>query len=340
MIDRFQTLGDAVWRALRLIAEESTQVKLGWLVLGTVLYFVSQAVRTRAWFNILRAAQPDAPALRARDVTAAYFAGAGLNGVVPARGGDLVKLYLVHRRAPRAPYSTLAATFVPETLFETAFGTGLVVWALAQGFLPVPVPTHELPGLDVSFVLAHPVVSAIAVGLGAAATVLVVRWVRRRATAFVRRVHQGFAILARPRDFVVGVVTWQVLARALRLVALACSLAAFALPVSVSTAVLVMAAQGGGRIVPLAPVSTGLRLAMLSYGFVEVTGHAVDIAAITAFTFGLGVLHLAVGLVISAVVLVATLGTPDPRRAIAAARRARDARREGGGDGVTAGSAG
>ena len=56
---------------------------------------------------------------------------------------------------------------------------------------------------------------------------------------------------------------------------------AFGLPVTAVTVMLVMAAQGGGRIIPIAPVSTGLRLVMLSYGFAQVTGERVDIAAIT-----------------------------------------------------------
>ena len=77
-------------------------------------------------------------------------------------------------------------------------------------------------------------------------------------------------------------------------------MAAFALPVTVATVVLVMAAQGGGRIIPLAPACAGLRLAMLSYGFVEVTGQAVDIAAITAFTFGVGALLMVAGLFVAA----------------------------------------
>jgi len=50
----------------------------------------------------------------------------------------------------------------------------------------------------------------------------------------------------------------------------------------------VMAAHGGGRIIPVAPASAGLRIAMLTYGFVAVTGDAVDIARITAFSFGAG----------------------------------------------------
>jgi hypothetical protein len=82
-----------------------------------------------------------------------------------------------------------------------------------------------------------------------------------------------------------------------------------------------MAAQGGGRIIPLAPASAGLRLAMLSYGFVEVTGETVDIASITAFTVGVSAVVGLVGLVVSAAILLREFGTLHPRRAVAAARQ-------------------
>jgi hypothetical protein len=93
-------------------------------------------------------------------------------------------------------------------------------------------------------------------------------------------------------------------------------MAAFALPVTVATVMLVMAAQGGGRIIPLAPVSAGLRIAMLGYGFVEVTGEAVDIASITAFSFGVGALLLVTGVALSIAILGRELGTVSPRRMV------------------------
>ena len=93
------------------------------------------------------------------------------------------------------------------------------------------------------------------------------------------------------------------------------------LPVTLSTVVLVMAAQGGGRIIPLAPASAGLRLAMLSYGFVEVTHQAVDIAAITTFTFGVGAVLSVSGLLVAGVILAREFGTLSPRTAMAAARQ-------------------
>jgi uncharacterized membrane protein YbhN (UPF0104 family) len=318
-------LGDALRtanHALDLLFDRAASVDPLLALLGVVLYIVAQAVRTRGWHTILRAAYPDATALRPRHTMAAYLAGAGLNGIIPARGGDIVKLWLLHRRIPGARYPTLAATFVPETMFETAFGTGLVIWALARGFLPVPTASGEMPHVDVSLILGHPILSLFGAGAAAAAGTAVYRLLRRRVSDLTARLAQGVAILHSPRRFVTGVASWQALGRLIRLGSLAAFMQAFSLPVTVATVVLVMAAQGGGRIIPLAPASAGLRLAMLSYGFVEVTGHAVDIAEITAFTFGVGALLMLTGLLVGLGALGAELETWSPRRAVGAARDA------------------
>jgi hypothetical protein len=158
------------------------------------------------------------------------------------------------------------------------------------------------------------VLSAVAVAIvGAGAW-----WLVRR---LGRQLRQAMAILGTPVRFVTGVASWQALARLIRLGSLAAFMAAFDLPVTAATVVLVMAAQGGGRILPLAPVSAGLRLAMLSYGFVEVTGKPVDIAAITAVTFGVSAVLCLAGLLLALGILAHELGTVSPRRAVAAARR-------------------
>jgi hypothetical protein len=308
--------------ALELLLDRAASVNPWLCALGIIAYILAQAVRPRGWHTIIRAAYPNATGLRPRNTMAAYLAGAGLNGVIPARGGDIVKLWLLHRRIPGARYPTLAATFVPETLFETLFGFGLVVWALSRGFLPVPTSSGELPHVDVTLVIEHPFLSIGAVALVTGAACLLYRALRRRVSDLASRLRQGVVILRQPRHFITGVASWQALARLIRLGSLALFMEAFHLPVTVATVVLVMAAQGGGRILPLAPASAGLRLAMLSYGFVETTGHAVDIAAITTFTFGVGALLMVVGLVVGLVALGAELETWSPRRALAAARHA------------------
>lgn len=314
MLEQVDAAARSASHAIGLIVDRAASVDLRWLAAGTLLYFVAQAVRTRGWYTILRAAYPGATDLRAGDVARAYLAGAGINAIVPVRGGDVIKLAMVHRRIDGARYPTLAATFVPDALCEAAFGAALVAWALANGFLPVPTANGELPAIDVSLVVNHPITSAL---VAAAATVvgwLLVRLLRAQ-------LRQGMAILGTPRRFFTGVVSWQALARLIRLASLAAFMAAFALPVTVATVVLVMAAQGGGRILPLAPASAGLRLVMLSYGFVEVTGHQVDIAAITAFSFGVGAVLGLAGLVLALTIIGGEFGTLSPRRAVAIARQ-------------------
>ncbi len=321
MLDAINDILLAAAHAASLILRDTADVNPWLLVLGTVLYVFSQAIRTRGWHTIIKAAYPDSP-LMPRHTMTAYLAGSGLNAVIPARGGDVVKLALVRRRIDDSSYATLAGTFVPETVFETLFGTALVAWALSQGFLPVPTSSGELPSLDVTFVIRHPFVTAAILASLVAVVLIIGRTLQRGATTLLDRFRVGLTIFGTPRRFVTGVASWQALARIVRLGSLAAFMGAFSLPVTVTTVVLVMAAQGGGRIIPLAPASAGLRLAMLSYGFVEVTGEAVDIAQITAFTFGVGTVLLLSGLLIASAIVWRELGTLNPRRALRVAQEA------------------
>jgi hypothetical protein len=291
------------------------------LVAGVVLHLTSQVVRMRGWWHILRAAYPGCRTLRARDATSAYLAGAGLNALLPARAGDLVKLAVLHKRIPGSCYTTLAATSVPETAFETLCGAALVAWALALGFLPIPLVPGEIPGPDVSWYLTHPVTAWLVTAIAVWTILLVGGSLHRRCRTIARRLGQGFAIFRSPRNYTIHVAGWQALGRLIRLASLACFLAAFALPAGPRTALLVMAAQGGGRIIPIAPVSAGLRIAMLSYGLVELSDQAIDPAAVAAFTFGVSAVLFVVMLAISIVLIGRELQTRSPRLALRRARK-------------------
>jgi hypothetical protein len=256
-------------------------------------------------------------------VAGAHLAGSGLNSILPARSGDFLKLAMIRRRAPEMRYATLAATFIPETIFETLCGTALVIWALAHGFLPVPLSPGELPQVDVSLVMTHPLLCALGAAVAAAVFVLISGWLRRRGSRLVGSVRQGLAIMSDPRSFITGVASWQAVSRLIRLAGLACFMEAFGLPLTLRTAVLVMAAQGAGRIVPLGPVSAGLRVAMLSYGFVEVTDQPVDVASVTSFWFTVGAAHLVASVVLAVVILAVTFRRLAPHQAIAGLRALR-----------------
>jgi Lysylphosphatidylglycerol synthase TM region len=210
-------------QAVELVAANAAQVSVRWLAAGTVLFVGAQAARQRGWYHIIRAAYPGATRLRTRDVVAAYFAGAGLNGFLPARGGDVVKLAWLHRRIEGSSYVTLAATLVPETAFETLCGVALVVWALGRGFIPVPSTPGEVWAPDVSLYLEHPVLATLGTVVALAAALVAFHWARRRSADLWQGLRRGLAIFASPCAFIVRVVSWQALGPGIRLASLACS---------------------------------------------------------------------------------------------------------------------
>src|SRR5438445_9028484 len=108
--------------AARLVIHDAVKISPEFLLAGAALHVLAQVVRVRAWFNILRAAFPNDPGLRMRDAVRAFLAGSGLNAIIPARGGDILKVYFIDRRLVRGDWARIVGTFVPETVFESLFG--------------------------------------------------------------------------------------------------------------------------------------------------------------------------------------------------------------------------
>ena len=100
---------------------------IAWLpvVYAVACHCLRIGARSRAWRNILAAAYPESE-VRWRSVFGAYAAGAGVNAVVPVRGGDLLKLYLVRRRVEGATYATLGASLLVETLVDAVLSAALL----------------------------------------------------------------------------------------------------------------------------------------------------------------------------------------------------------------------
>jgi hypothetical protein len=281
-----------------------------------VLHLCSQLARARGWHSVICAAHPEEAPPRRRDVLATWVAGAGASGVISARGGDALRILLLRRRmtttCPR-----LAGTLAAETVAETALGALLTVWALSAGLIP---GLHR-PGLAV----------AALIGAGLVALGLCARAASRRFPALRRAcgdARRGLALLGSPGCYLRRVGSWGLLSRALRLGALACFLAAFALPVTLTAALVVMVAHSSGRLVPFGPAGAGASLGLLLAAFPSVTHSTASGAEITTFYLGMTGVLSAVGIVLSALVLVHALGIGGARRAIAqAVERLREPRK-------------
>jgi uncharacterized membrane protein YbhN (UPF0104 family) len=241
-------------------------VDFGALSIACAFQVARLLVRTRAWRNIIAAAYPESR-VRWRHVLGGYLAGVGLNALTPARGGDVLKLFLVKRRVEGSTYPTLAATLVVETLFDAVVGVGLLLWALHLGGLPSLDRLPRLPSIDWGWPLRHPRIAEIgALALGILIGVLLVV-ATRRVQAFWKRVAQGFAILRDPPAYLTGVVTWQALSWGFRLGAVYWMLRAFNLPASVHNALLVQIAQSLSTVLPITPGGAGTEQGLLLYLF-------------------------------------------------------------------------
>src|SRR5215207_7035537 len=119
-------MGDFL-HAVRVFGDHLAAVEWQFLALALALHLVRLLFRAVAWRTILRAAYPG-ERVRFRSVFGAYMAGVGVNSVVPARGGDLVKLYLIKHRLPEASYATLAPTLVAETIVDFFVSGALIAW--------------------------------------------------------------------------------------------------------------------------------------------------------------------------------------------------------------------
>jgi hypothetical protein len=276
-------------------------VDLLWLVAGVVLHLSSQLARGRGWHSVVCAAHPEGGHPRRRDVLLTWVAGAGASGVLSARGGDALRIVLLRRRmtttCPR-----LVGTLAAETVAETVLGALLTVWALSAGLIP---GLHR-PGLATAALLAA----------GLVVLFLGLRQVVRRVPTLGRAcadARAGLSLLGSPGRYVRRVGSWGVLSRTLRLGALLCLLAAFALPVTLTAALVVMVAHSSGRLIPFGPAGAGASLGLLVAAFPAVTHSSASAGEITAFYVGSTGTLTAVGIVLSGLILVRELGVAGAR---------------------------
>src|SRR4051795_13497299 len=165
------------------------------LIAGVLLSVLGGVIRIRAWHGAMSAVAPE---VRYRDVVHAHLGGAGFNGIIPAHGGDAIKLALLKRRAPGARIGGLLGSLAPPAAIEAMITALVLVWALSTGVLGTPSP-GQIP---------LPLVGA---GLAVAAGLL---WLlARKAPRLLRDVRSGMAALRRPGLLARQVAPWVLVAR-------------------------------------------------------------------------------------------------------------------------------
>ena len=269
-------------------------VRWDFLGYAVACHIVKLALRAVAWRTIIDAAYPEAE-LKLRSAFGAYVAGVGVNSVVPARGGDLVKLYLVKQRIPEASYATLAPTLVVETLFDFVTSGLLIIWALTSGVLPTHQLYSRIPTVDWKFFLRHEQFTGIVLGVLALAAVLAFFWLRRRVDELRARVRRGFAILGdRPR-FLAGVILPQSISWLFRIATLFFFLKAFGVPATIHNALLAQVVDSLATLFPATPGGAGTKQGLTEFLFRH---RGVPHTLLLAFSVGMNITIVVVNLLL------------------------------------------
>ena len=274
---------------------------VGWLslLLGCAFFGGFLTLRSRACFNVLRAAYPTERFPR-RNIWGAYVAAYGVNMVFPARFGNIVRLFLTKTSIPNSSYPAVASSFLVDTVFDLTVAVPILVFAFTQGVFPKPPDFSKLNAFDLSYLAAHPQFTLFLLTFLAVLVLVLFAFLSVRVRAFWARVRQGVTILTDRRRYFREVWSVQAVAWVSRFAAFWCFLDAFHVGGSVRNVLLVYAVAAVSSLIPLTPGGAGVQQALLVKVFAGSAAGATVAAysvgqqiAIAAFSAGLGFVALA-----------------------------------------------
>jgi uncharacterized membrane protein YbhN (UPF0104 family) len=298
-----------VLHAIAVFFEQLADVKFTALALAIVAHLLKTMCTSRAWRNTIAASYPEEP-VPWRQVYAAYLAGVGVNAIIPARAGDAVRLYLVHRAVPSSTYTTLVSTLLVLSFFDTGMALLIFAYALTLGVLPAVGSLGKLPGFDFGFFAANPEFSFVLFVVLVIFGVIGFLWLRLHIAEFKQRVRQGLAVMADKTQYLRQVALWQAGDWTLRFVAIWFFLDAFGIEQSIRNVLLVQVTQSLATLVPISPGGIGTEQAFIVYVF---NGTGIGRATLLAFSVGMKLTLITTNVIIGFTALFLTLGHVDWR---------------------------
>ena len=312
---------DAVGQFFRSLAD------IHWipLLIGLAFFGFYLTLRSRDYYNVLRAAYTDVR-IDFRRIWGAYIAAYGFNNVVPARGGDVMKLFLVRTSVPGSSYAAIGASFFVELVFDASVGIPVLIFAFTQGVFPKPPDFASLNAFDLSFFASHLRFTLFLLTALGVAVLVAFALLSRRVVAFWGRVKQGVVILRDRHRYFRQVWLVQFAGWLCRCTAFWLLLEAFGIGGSVRNVLLVLGTNAVASVVPFTPGGAGVQQAFLVQCF---KGTATG-ATVAAFSVGQQIAIAVFSLAIGFAAIVAIFRFRSFKEVIAAGREARAAEAEAG----------
>jgi uncharacterized protein (TIRG00374 family) len=270
------------WHATGVFAGHLADVRFGALGIAIAFSLLNLCLRSFAWRNILQAGYSEGR-VRYRSILAAYFGGVGVNAILPARGGDVMKVYMAHRSMPGATYTTITSSLICETLLDAVIGPVLLIVAYATGRIPKLPAVGHLATWEWAFFIAHGKVFGTILAVLLIAAGVFFTYLERRVNKVWERIAEGFAIVRTPRVWARLVLVPQLIGWVCRAAAMYWFLKAFGIPASFADATLALAAGSAATLLPFTPGGLGPQQALLGYMF----RNAAPAAEVLSFSVGM-----------------------------------------------------
>ena len=316
--DSFRSFFDAIDKFFSSLAA----VHWGPLLIAMASFLIYLSLRARASFHILRAAYPDKE-FRFREIWGAYWAGYGFNNVIPARGGDVIRLFLTKTSVPESSYSAVAAAFAVVFGYDLSIGVVVLTFAFTQGAFPKPPDFSDLNAFDLSLFASHPDFALFTVTFLAIAAIALTALLSARVKAFWARVRQGLTIIFDRRRYFREVWLVQLTGWLFRFTAFWFLLEAFNMGGSVRNVLLVLGVHAVAAVVPFTPGGAGVQQALL----VKVFAGTAAGATVAAYSVGQQIAIGASTLLVGFLALVFIFRIRSFKEAIRLGREHREAER-------------
>lgn len=246
-------LGGA-WHWVVGVVERIADISPYWLALALALKTTESALIGLAWRNILRASYPGS-GVAFKTAWGASQGGTAMNAVVPAQGGTAAMVGILRASVPGSTVSGLAvATVVQASFFTVASVLMVIAVALVR---PRTVskgsPADETGG----FLASHP--WAVAAAAAAALVILYFLWPRLKPRLLDewRKAKQGAQIFRDRRRYVRDVALPSAASYACRIGVNVVFMAAFRIPVTPFTVLLVASSHTLSQLFAITPGGVG-----------------------------------------------------------------------------------
>ena len=252
----------AVVRGVHVFLDHLTDVRWSFLAVVAVLQVLKIGCAARAWQNSIVAAYPGKRS-SFPTVFGALSAGVAVGSVVPAHGGDAVRVVIVKRRMPGSTYTTIASTILVRAPFDTLMAFLFFLFLLWQGVLPGHTLLPHRPAFDFSWFFGHPRAAVIILSAAVLIVTALVLWAWVTIREFKQRVRQGLNGLLDWCFYLRHIFPWQLGDWALRLVIVFFALLAFHMPASLHNSLLAQGTSNLATLLPISPSGIGTEQALL-----------------------------------------------------------------------------